>query len=86
MDIVNGFAGSIGNTPLIRMNRLSTLTGCEILGKAEFMNPGGSVKDRAALWMVREHEKSGALRPGGIANRIFKGSASGIHSCDFGAE
>ena len=47
-------------------------TGCEILGKAEFLNPGGSVKDRAALWMVREHEKSGALRPGGT---VVEGTA-----------
>ena len=72
MDITRGFAGTIGNTPLIRMNRLSELTGCEILGKAEFLNPGGSVKDRAALWMVREHEKSGALQPGGI---VVEGTA-----------
>ena len=84
MDIVNGFAGSIGNTPLIRMNRLSALSGCEILGKAEFMNPGGSVKDRAALWMVREHEKSGALRPGGI---VVEGTAGNtgiglLHVCN----
>ena len=56
----------IGNTPLIRHNRLSEATGCEILGKAEFMNPGGSVKDRAALGIVRDAERSGQLRPGGI--------------------
>jgi cysteine synthase len=67
-----GFAGTIGNTPLIRLERLSRRTGCEILGKAEFLNPGGSVKDRAALWMIREHEKSGALRPGGI---VVEGTA-----------
>ncbi|MCZ6501798.1 MAG: pyridoxal-phosphate dependent enzyme, partial [Gammaproteobacteria bacterium] len=66
MDIKNGFSASVGNTPLIRLSKLSEATGCEILGKAEFLNPGGSVKDRAALWMVREHEKSGALKPGGI--------------------
>ncbi len=72
MDITQGFAGTIGNTPLIRMNRLSEQTGCEILGKAEFLNPGGSVKDRAALWMVREHEKTGALGPGGI---VVEGTA-----------
>ena len=52
MSIVNGLVDSIGNTPLIRINCLSEETGCEILGKAEFMNPGGSVKDRAALRMV----------------------------------
>jgi len=56
---------TIGNTPLIRLNHASKLTGCEILGKAEFMNPGGSVKDRAALGMVRAAEASGELRPGG---------------------
>ena len=84
MDIKDGFAGSIGNTPLIRLNRLSELTGCEILGKAEFLNPGGSVKDRAALWMVREHEKSGALQPGGI---VVEGTAGNtgiglVHVCN----
>jgi cysteine synthase len=67
-----GFAGTIGNTPLIRLEGLSRQTGCEILGKAEFLNPGGSVKDRAALWMIREHEKSGALRPGGT---VVEGTA-----------
>jgi cysteine synthase A len=55
----------IGNTPLIRLNHLSDATGCEILGKAEFMNPGGSVKDRAALGIVRDAERRGTLRPGG---------------------
>ena len=63
---------SIGNTPLIRLNRLSDATGCEILGKAEFMNPGGSVKDRAALGIVRDAERRGALQPGGI---IVEGTA-----------
>jgi cysteine synthase A len=62
----------VGNTPLIRLNRLSEETGCEILGKGEFLNPGGSVKDRAALWMIREHERSGALRPGGT---VVEGTA-----------
>jgi cysteine synthase A len=62
----------IGDTPLIRLNRASEATGCEILGKAEFLNPGQSVKDRAALWMVRDHEKHGRLRPGG---RIVEGTA-----------
>ena len=72
METRNGFAGSVGNTPLIRIPMLSEATGCEILGKAEFLNPGGSVKDRAALWMVREHEKSGALTPGGT---VVEGTA-----------
>lgn len=62
----------IGNTPLIRLNRLSEETGCEILGKAEFMNPGGSVKDRAALGMVRAAIDSGELTPGGV---IVEGTA-----------
>jgi len=72
MEIRSGFAGAVGNTPLIRLEGLSAATGCEILGKAEFMNPGGSVKDRAALWMIREHERSGALKPGGI---VVEGTA-----------
>ena len=62
----------IGRTPLIRLNHLSDATGCEILGKAEFMNPGGSVKDRAALGIVRDAEAKGLLRPGGI---IVEGTA-----------
>jgi cysteine synthase A len=62
----------IGNTPLIRLNHVSDATGCEILGKAEFMNPGGSVKDRAALGMVRDAERRGALKPGGT---IVEGTA-----------
>ena len=72
MSIVNGLTSSIGNTPMIRINPLSEETGCEILGKAEFMNPGGSVKDRAALWMIQEAEKSGALKPGGT---VVEGTA-----------
>lgn len=62
----------IGNTPLVRINHLSDATGCEILGKAEFMNPGGSVKDRAALGIVRDAERRGLLKPGGI---IVEGTA-----------
>jgi len=64
--------GHIGNTPLIRLNCASDATGCEILGKAEFMNPGGSIKDRAALGIVRDAEARGTLRPGGI---IVEGTA-----------
>jgi cysteine synthase A len=60
-----GFADAIGNTPLIRLNRFSELTGCEILGKAEFMNPGGSVKDRAARAIIEAAERDGKLKPGG---------------------
>lgn len=62
----------IGHTPLLRLNKVSEETGCEILGKAEFLNPGGSVKDRAALGIIREAEKSGALKPGGT---IVEGTA-----------
>lgn len=62
----------IGNTPLIRLNRASELTGCEILGKAEFLNPGQSVKDRAALSMIRDAERKGELKKGGI---IVEGTA-----------
>ena len=72
MQIATDFAAAVGNTPLIRLGRLSEETGCEILGKAEFLNPGGSVKDRAALWIVREHEQSGALGPGGT---VVEGTA-----------
>jgi cysteine synthase len=68
----DGFAGAVGNTPLIRLKRLSEETGCEILGKAEFLNPGGSVKDRAALWIVRDAERRGTLKPGGT---VVEGTA-----------
>ena len=66
------FSQLIGNTPLIRLNALSDLTGCEILGKAEFMNPGGSVKDRAAKAIIEAAEASGELKPGGV---IVEGTA-----------
>jgi len=72
MTVAKSVLDAIGDTPLIRLNRASAATGCEILGKAEFMNPGQSVKDRAALWMVRDHERAGRLRPGG---RIVEGTA-----------
>ncbi len=72
MDIRHGFPGTVGNTPLIRLNRLSDETGCEILGKAEFLNPGGSVKDRAALSIIRDGEERGLLRPGGV---VVEGTA-----------
>ncbi|KAK1769264.1 tryptophan synthase beta subunit-like PLP-dependent enzyme [Phialemonium atrogriseum] len=70
--ISKGLTGAIGNTPLIRLNNLSEQTGCEILGKAEFMNPGGSVKDRAALYVVKDAEEKGFLRPGGT---VVEGTA-----------
>ena len=72
MDTRSGFIDLVGNTALIRLRRLSEETGCEILGKAEFLNPGGSIKDRAALWMIRDAEASGALKPGGT---VVEGTA-----------
>lgn len=72
MDIREGFTDAIGDTPLIKLRKASELTGCTILGKAEFMNPGGSVKDRAALSIVEDAERRGTLRPGGV---IVEGTA-----------
>jgi len=72
MGITLGFAGTVGNTPLIRLRGVSEETGCEILGKAEFMNPGGSVKDRAARAIVADAEQRGELRPGGT---VVEGTA-----------
>jgi cysteine synthase A len=71
-EIRDGFAGTIGNTPLIRLRRASAQTGCEILGKAEFLNPGGSVKDRPALQMILDAEAKGLLKPGGV---VVEGTA-----------
>ncbi|MDZ4095337.1 MAG: pyridoxal-phosphate dependent enzyme, partial [Paracoccaceae bacterium] len=65
MRIYSNLAESIGNTPLIRLNKASEATGCEILGKAEFLNPGQSVKDRAALYIIRDAVARGQLKPGG---------------------
>jgi cysteine synthase len=72
MDIKNGFVGTVGNTPLIRLNTFSEETGCEILAKAEFLNPGGSVKDRAALYIIEDAEAKGLLKPGGT---VVEGTA-----------
>src|SRR5262245_17593231 len=72
MQIRNGTVEAIGNTPLIKLKRASELTGCTILGKAEFMNPGQSVKDRAALFIIMDAVKRGTLRPGGL---IVEGTA-----------
>ncbi|HYX65995.1 MAG TPA: cysteine synthase A [Burkholderiales bacterium] len=72
MHIVDGLVGAIGHTPLIRLRGPSELTGCEILGKAEFLNPGGSVKDRAGLYLILDAEKRGLLKPGGL---IVEGTA-----------
>ena len=72
MDFRDGFIDTIGNTPLIRLRAASEATGCTILGKAEFLNPGGSVKDRAALAIIQDAEAKGLLRPGGL---IVEGTA-----------
>src|SRR5690606_8570965 len=72
MSLRQGFVDAVGNTPLLRLNGLSQQTGCEILAKAEFMNPGGSVKDRAARWIVLDAEARGALKPGGT---VVEGTA-----------
>src|SRR5438552_17680446 len=72
MPIRDGFAGAVGNTPLIRLDSLCRETGCEILGKAEFLNPGGSVKDRAALYIVQDAERRGTLKPSGT---VVEGTA-----------
>jgi len=79
-EIRDGFIGAIGNTPLIRLRKASALTGCNILAKAEFLNPGGSVKDRAALYMILDAERRGVLRPGGT---VVEGTAgnTGIGLC-----
>lgn len=72
MDIKDGFVGTVGSTPLIRLTSFSEATGCEILGKAEFLNPGGSVKDRAALYIIQAAEEKGLLKPGGT---VVEGTA-----------
>jgi cysteine synthase len=72
MQLRNGIIEAIGNTPLIKLKRVSAATGCTILGKAEFMNPGQSVKDRAALFIIEDAVKKGELRPGGV---IVEGTA-----------
>ena len=72
MRIHKDLPDAVGNTPLIRLNKASEITGCEILGKAEFLNPGQSVKDRAALWIIRDAIARGTLRPGGT---IVEGTA-----------
>ena len=70
--IRDGFTETVGNTPLIKLRQASELTGCTILGKAEFLNPGGSVKDRAGLYMILDAEKRGVLKPGGV---VVEGTA-----------
>ncbi len=72
MNVRDGFLDSIGNTPLIKLKAASEATGCTILGKAEFLNPSSSVKDRAAMFIVLDAEKKGLLKPGGV---IVEGTA-----------
>ena len=72
MEARNTLTDAIGNTPMIRLRKASELTGCTILGKAEFMNPGGSVKDRAAKYIILDAEERGELEPGGV---IVEGTA-----------
>jgi cysteine synthase A len=71
-EVLGSVLDAIGNTPLIRLRRASEITGCEILAKAEFMNPGQSVKDRAALFIIEDAVRRGALRAGGT---IVEGTA-----------
>ncbi len=72
INVYDSLLDAIGNTPLIRLRKASDLTGCNILGKAEFMNPGGSIKDRAAKYIILDAESRGELRPGGV---IVEGTA-----------
>ncbi len=82
MELKKDFIDLIGNTPLLRLKRASEETGCEILGKCEFLNPGESVKDRAALFIVRDAEAQGTLRPGGViveGEHVSGGSREELH-------
>src|SRR3954465_6709351 len=72
MDFRQGFIDTIGNTPLIKLKKASDMTGCTILGKAEFLNPGGSVKDRAGLAIIEDAVARGQLKPGGL---VVEGTA-----------
>ena len=75
MNVRSSFLESIGNTPLIRLRAASDITGCDIYGKAEFLNPGGSIKDRAALAIINDAEQRGQLKPGGV---IVEGTAGNV--------
>ncbi len=85
MEIRKGFTDAVGHTPLIRLNRFSNETGCEILGKAEFLNPGSSVKDRAALFMIKDAEERGVLKSGGLIVESTAGN-TGIGLATLAAE
>src|SRR5947207_5747327 len=74
MQVRDGIVEAIGNTPLIKLKRVSEETGCTILGKAEFMNPGQSVKDRAALFIIQDAVQRGTLRPGGTVGEGTAGN------------
>jgi cysteine synthase A len=78
VDLRDGFIGTIGETPLIRLAGPSRATGCEILGKAEFLNPGGSIKDRAAIAIVRDAERRGLLKPGVIVEGTAGNTGIGL--------
>ena len=78
MRLNSSFTDLIANTPLVKLKRASELTGCNIFGKCEFLNPGQSVKDRAALYIVRDAEQKGQLRPGGV---IVEGTAGNTGPC-----
>ena len=80
MRINTDLADSIGNTPLIRLKKASELTGCEILGKAEFLNPGQSVKDRAALYIIKDAVARGQLKPGGTIVEGTAGNTGGVQN------
>jgi cysteine synthase len=75
MNVRSGLLEAIGNTPLIKLRRASDVTGCNIYGKAEFLNPGGSIKDRAALAIIDDAERRGQLKPGGV---IVEGTAGNV--------
>ena len=78
MNYREDFADSIGNTPLIKLKKASEDTGCTILGKAEFLNPGGSVKDRAAKYIILDAEERGDLQPGGVIVEGTAGNTGGL--------
>ena len=77
VNYIDNISKLVGNTPLIRLRQVSEETGCNILGKAEFLNPGQSVKDRAALWIIKDAEKKGLIEKGGL---IVEGTAGNTGS------
>jgi cysteine synthase len=81
MDVRDGFVGSVGNTPLIKLRRASEMTGCTIRGKAEFLNPGGSVKDRAALYVIKDDRGRFPLGRHTSRSSLCRPTAAGIFGC-----